>query len=290
MATRYDKHLQAKQTGKHVCNNKYGTCRCKQCREQRSNIPGMHQSWRMRRDIRNAKTSYYDTTPRTPRPVEDQFLGPVLGAVSKPATGLSSTPGALSAVTGGAPAKSNIISIGNRQRAALLNLWRQKKQNARTQVVKDRYQKYIDVILKRQRPSWDQSEKDLQHFFKRMGIPGQKTYLGGQPAKWIQRPDGRYVPPGGSVIPDINAADSMIEIKNYNINNQDALIRDLRRQINRRNTEGPKDSSGNALPQRVLLDMRGQQASLNQLKQLAQRVSAQTGLPADNVQVVTWEI
>lgn len=220
----------------------------------------------------------------------DQFLGPVLGAVSKPATGLTANAASLSSVTRGAAPKSPIISIGNRQRAALLQLWRQKQQQAKSQVVKDRYQKYIDVILQRKRPSWDQSEKDLQHFFKRMGIPGQKTYLGSQPAKWIQRPDGRYVPPKGSVIPDINAADSMIEIKNYNIRNQDALIRDLKKQINRRMQQGPRDTAGNALPQRVLLDMRGQQATANQLRQLAQRVSAQTGLPADNVQVVTWEI
>ncbi len=82
----------------------------------------------------------------------------------------------------------------------------------------------------------------------------------------------------------------MIEVKNYNIQNQDALIRNLQQQIGRRMQQGPRDAAGNPLDQKVILDMRGQQATFDQLNQLAQRVASGTGLAPENVQVVTWEI
>jgi hypothetical protein len=92
------------------------------------------------------------------------------------------------------------------------------------------------------------------------------------------------------VIPDINPADAMIEVKNYNIQNQDALIRNLQQQIGRRAIQGPRDTAGSPLGQKVILDMRGQQATLDQLKQLAEKVASGTGLAPENVQVVTWEL
>src|SRR6185436_16071087 len=134
--------------------------------------------------------------------------------------------GRLSTIAGKVP-KSKIISIGKRQRRILEKQWEDKMNNTNSDVAKERYKKYLEVIRKRQRPSWHQSEKDLQTFFQKLGMPGQKTYLGGQPAKWVQRADGRWVPPKGSVVPDINPADAMIEVKNYNINNEPALVRAL---------------------------------------------------------------
>ncbi len=262
-----------------------------------------HQNWRQRRNARYFRPAHDCKSTPQKEYEEEQFLGSVLGTAVKIGQGLANAaskvlpgsktppgvPASLSSIPGNAP-QSQIISIGNRQRTALLQHWENKLKRARSEAVKARYQKYIDTINKRQRPSWHQSEKDLQLFFRQLGMPGQKTFLGNQPAKWVKGPDGRPVPPRNSVIPDINPADAMIEVKNYNIQNQDALVRNLQQQIGRRMQEGPKDNAGNPLDQKVILDMRGQQATLDQLKQLAQKVSSGTGLAPENVQVVTWEI
>ena len=121
-------------------------------------------------------------------------------------------------------------------------------------------------------------------------MPGQKTFLKGQQTNWVQTADGRRVPPRGSVVPDINPADSMIEVKNYNVNNEPALIRALKRQIDNRRVQGPVDpATGQVVDQKVILDMRGQRASKNQLLGLLQRLSQATGLPEDDLQAVTWE-
>jgi len=195
----------------------------------------------------------------------------------------------LSSIAKGVP-KSKIISIGKRQRAILKNQWEEKLKRARSPAVRERYKNYLDVINKRKRPSWHQSERDLKTFFQKLGMPGQRTYLKGQPAQWVQRADGRRVPPKGSVVPDINPADSMIEVKNYNVNNEPALIRALKRQITNRRTQGPVDpSTGQVVDQKVILDMRGQKASKDQLLGLLQRLSQATGLPPDDLQAVTWE-
>ncbi len=195
----------------------------------------------------------------------------------------------LSSIAKGVP-KSKIISIGKRQRAILKNQWEEKLKRARSPAVIERYKKYLDVINKRKRPSWHQSERDLQTFFKRLGMPGQKTFLKGQQTNWVQTADGRRVPPRGSVVPDINPADSMIEVKNYNVNNEPALIRALKRQIDNRRVQGPVDpGTGQVVDQKVILDMRGQRASKNQLLGLLQRLSQATGLPEDDLQAVTWE-
>ena len=69
--------------------------------------------------------------------------------------------------------------------------------------------------------------------------------------------------------------------------NQDAFIRRLRNQIVRR-IQGFDVEGINPLQQKIVLDMRGQPATWNQLNNLAQRVARETGLPQTNVQVVTW--
>lgn len=270
-----------------------GKCTCLQCTHGVASPS--HKNWRQRRNTRYYKPAD-DCKTAEQQEMEEQFLGSVLGTAVKIGSGIanaaSKVPGAaakLSSVAGKIP-KSPIISIGNRQRADLLRYWGEKLKRAKSDTVKARYQQYIDTINKRQRPSWHQSEKDLQRFFRKLGMPGQRTFLGNQPAQWTRRADGRPVPPRGSVIPDINPADAMIEVKNYNIQNQDKLIRNLQQQIGRRMQQGPRDAANNPLDQKVILDMRGQQATFDQLKQLAQRVASGTGLAPENVQVVTWEI
>jgi len=266
------------------------SCNCQSCRHK-------HKTWRQRRNERFAKprqagTCTGVTASETP---PDHFLSPILanainiGSRIANSVQRNAAPAALSAVPGKA-STSPLISFGARQREALLRYWQEKLKRARSPIVTQRYQNYINTIQQRKRPSWHQSEKDLQLFFRQFGMPGQRTFLNNQPVKWVQQANGKFKPPAGSVIPDINPADNMIEVKNYNINNQSQLINTLQKQIARRKLHGPQDASGNPLPQRIVLDARGQQGTPQQLRQLAQTIALKTNLPADAVQIVTWEI
>ncbi len=268
-------------------------CSCNECKQSKSSG---HQNWRERRNQRYFGTPVKCSVSPQQELEEEQFLGPVLGNAVRIAGSLANAarkhtgPAKMLAALPGNVTKSPVISVGKRQRDALLQHWTQKLQRARSAAVKQKYQQYIDTIRKRQRPSWHQSEKDLQALFKAQGMPGQQVFLNNQPTKMIQRPGQRPIPPRGSVVPDINPADAMIEVKNYNINNQDALIRTLQQQIGRRMQQGPKGPTGNPLDQKIALDMRGQKATYDQLIELAKKVANSTGLAPENVQVVTWEI
>lgn len=266
-------------------------CTCHTCLTQRAG-QSKHKTFRERRNNRFGRPQSAGKSASEIQ--QEHFLGPILanainigGRVAN-SVQRNMAPGALSAVPGKATT-SPLISFGARQRDALLRNWQEKLKGA-SPIVKKRYEDYIKAIKQRKRPSWHQSEKDLQLFFRQFGIPGQRTFLNNQPAKWVQQTNGRFTPPAGSVIPDINPADSMIEVKNYNINNHAQLIRTLQRQIARRRLHGPRDASGNALPQRIVLDARGQHGTPDQLRQLARTIALQTNLPADAVQIVTWEI
>ncbi|RBL91164.1 hypothetical protein [Chitinophaga flava] len=268
-------------------------CNCQSCLTRQ---PGRskYKTWRERRSERFAKpqTTGKCTTSATP---PDHFLGPLLANAIHIGSSIANnvqhntSPGALSAVPG-KPTTSPLISIGARQRAALLRYWQEKLKRSRSPIVTQRYHDYIKTIEQQKRPSWHQSEKDLQLFFRQFAMPGQRTFLNNQPVKWTQQANGRFKPPAGSVIPDINPADTMIEVKNYNINNQANLIRTLQKQIARRRLHGPQDAAGNPLPQRIILDARGQHGTPQQLRQLAKTIAIKTNLPADAVQIVTWEI
>jgi hypothetical protein len=267
------------------------SCTCHTCLTQRAGR-AQHKTWRERRNNRFARPQTAGKPAAATQ--QEHFLGPLLanainiGGRIANSVQRNTPPGALSAVPGKATA-SPLISFGARQRDALLRYWHEKLKGA-SPLVKKRYEDYIKTIEQRKRPSWHQSEKDLQLFFRQFGIPGQRTFLNNQPAKWVQLSNGRFVPPAGSVVPDINPADGMIEIKNYNLNNQAQLIRTLQKQIARRRLHGPRDASGNPLPQRIVLDARGQNGTPQQLRQLASTIALRTNLPADAIQIVTWEI
>ena len=159
------------------------SCNCQSCRHR-------HKTWRERRNERlGVSTPGSNCADRTNRETPpDQFLGPVLANAINIGGRIANSvqrnvaPGALSAVPGKVTT-SPLISFGARQRDALLRYWQEKLKRARSPLVKQRYQNYINTIQQRKRPSWHQSEKDLQLFFRQFGMPGQRTFLNNQPAK-----------------------------------------------------------------------------------------------------------
>jgi hypothetical protein len=77
-----------------------------------------------------------------------------------------------------------------------------------------------------------------------------------------------------------------MNIKNNNLQHINTFIRWLKQQIARNMQQGLTNIS--PLQQQLILDMRGQRATGNQLYNLAQRIARETGLPQQNVRVVTW--
>ena len=139
-----------------------GPCGCNECKHKSA----AHQNWRERRNQRYFGTPVKCSITPQQEFEEEQFLGPVLGNAVRigtslanaarnqkgPATAMGSLPGNVT--------KSPIISIGKRQREALLQHWTDKLNRARSTVVKQKYQQYIDTIKKRQRPGWQRHSRN----------------------------------------------------------------------------------------------------------------------------------
>jgi hypothetical protein len=110
---------------------------------------------------------------------------------------------------------------------------------------------------------------------------GEKSYISGSSAKYMAK---------GSTRPDIVTTSAMVEIKNYQVKNISNLIKALRRQVAKRIEHGPYNInlSKGAAAQQIILDLRGQKASMAVINDLVERVSAATKVPLSNIQVVTW--
>jgi hypothetical protein len=76
----------------------------------------------------------------------------------------------------------------------------------------------------------------------------------------------------------------MVEIKNYRIENTSGLIAKLKRQVAMRAEHGP----ANVKQQAIILDLRGQKAKLKDINRLTDRVARETGVPLENIQVISW--
>lgn len=231
MATLLDEILATPTPKRFSLASKWGaphtpTCNCVYCKRSGYYGSGSHKYWRQRRAERLCGPQKTDSSYNR---------------------GISGTIGNLVPV----------VRIGGKERAALLKRWQRKLQRTTSPIAKQRYRKYILVILKKGRPSWHQSEKDLQFLLmKKTNIPGD------------------------------NSAYASMNIKNYNLQHIDKFIRWLKQQIARNMQQGLTNIS--PLQQQLILDMRGQRATGNQLYNLAQRIARETGLPQQNVRVVTW--
>jgi hypothetical protein len=202
-----------------IFSDKYGAphsanCNCVYCKSYGYRSPG-HKYWRVRR------------AERLCNPQGQYFSGSIL--------------------PGGVGTLPSILTISNRQRAGLIQQWTKKIKRTKSPLVKQRYIKYVGVIAHKKRPSWHQSEKDLQFL---LNYPGEKN----------------------------------VEIKNYNIQMPDAFIRGLRNQI------PPLTNPANSIRnKKIILDFRGQNTGMPQLRIFIKRIIRQTGMPAQNFTAVIWK-
>lgn len=178
--------------------------------------------------------------------------------------------------------KAHYLGFGKKQHDLLSQHYERLLKNARSPQAKATYQRYLDILRRKAKPDWKQSEKDLQRIFGGR----HQAYYQGNPIKLQYSPSGRPQVPSGTVIPDIVIPGSMIEVKNYAIANKPKLIGILKRQIAQRRSHGPADKQD----QKILLDLRGQKASPEQINRLAYDVANATSVPHQNVRVITWEL
>ncbi|MFZ6014558.1 MAG: hypothetical protein ACOYXT_29735 [Bacteroidota bacterium] len=168
----------------------------------------------------------------------------------------------------------NILSLGE-HRKDLFNFWKNELNKTTDPNQRAKYLRYLRTIATKGKPSWRQSEDDLYYFFYQ-GIKSPRYLRGNRTAE--NKKD--------TVIPDIFST-AMIEVKNYDVNNNKwKLLSTLAKQIRDRRQGLPYDSRQQA----IILDLRGQNVTVDKMHQLGQDVSRVTGLAPKDIQILTWEV
>lgn len=147
-----------------------------------------------------------------------------------------------------------------------------------------RYRGYRERIAQGRRPTWLQSELEMEYYYREVGGEAEVPYIHGRRAT-------RFTP--GHTRPDITTSRAMIEVKNYRLIGEGGevlsgrvtgLIRTLQRQVGARAAHGPAHISQQVL----ILDLRGQAAGWGSIVEITGRISDELGIPADRIQVLTW--
>ncbi|MBN1875043.1 MAG: DUF4157 domain-containing protein [Anaerolineae bacterium] len=175
------------------------------------------------------------------------------------------------------------VGFGDKQRVELIKYWEGKLARARSLKRKQEYHQYIETLLKRKRPAWKQSQMEMEYFYRQIGATGEKGYKYGRRSRWKFTKKGPR-PEKGSTRPDIVHSTGMIEVKNYKITNTSQLIATLKKQIRARYIHSPF----NIKHQSIILDLRGQKALPHEIKSLVRKISVETSVPQDQIQIVTW--
>lgn len=124
------------------------------------------------------------------------------------------------------------------------------------------------------RPTWRQSEKDVAAEYG--GVDNGVSYLNREPVE-----NGRP----GSARPDVVVDNTAIEVKNYDLsrpNGKSSLIRDASNSINKQSQHIPPD-----MDQMLVVDIRGQNVSVSDMSDIAQKISDRTGLDIADIKFKT---
>ncbi len=127
------------------------------------------------------------------------------------------------------------------------------------------------------RPTWRQSELDLEGLYGPHGYDVQASYLNGQP-----------VPHGapGSTHPDVYLSGESIDIKNYNLTSsgrRSGLVRDVVAQAQTRARNLPVGDV-----QRIVIDVRGQNVSTATLNGVTTRIVARSSGAIARDSITFW--
>lgn len=175
-----------------------------------------------------------------------------------------------------AVARKSIVTFDNEMKNAIIGFWEdQKKLPENADKIKN-INKYIENIKKGDRPTWRQSEREMEFFYSRDGIK-QKPYINARAAE-MRTPK--------HVRPDLILNETAVEVKNYKIENKQNLINKLTEQIKRRRSmEGlPYDIKQQA----IIIDLRGQKVTDSEIINLTIEIQQKTEVPFENIQVLQW--
>ena len=171
-----------------------------------------------------------------------------------------------------------IARFGEDEIKELSEMWR-KKLAAETDP--DRAQaigRYLSALQNKTRiRDWKQSEDEMSHIYSLIGGKGETTFEveGAGGARQITKPD-------------IDAPNVRGEVKNWEM----IHIRSERTAENMLDTlAGQVQARRNIMPfkdQTVILDLRGQKLTEDQIQTIGRTFSERTGLPLKNIQIVTW--
>ncbi len=138
--------------------------------------------------------------------------------------------------------------------------------------------RYLKALKDKSRVrDWKQSEEEMQYIYSQIGGKGETAFEieGAGGAKRVTKPD-------------IDAPNVRGEVKNWEMihigseEGAERMLDNLAKQIAaRRKIPGFKD-------QTVILDLRGQKLTEDQLQRIGKTFADTTGLPPKNIQIVTW--
>ncbi|NUR69676.1 MAG: hypothetical protein HOU81_02550 [Hamadaea sp.] len=131
---------------------------------------------------------------------------------------------------------------------------------------------------------WSQSEQEVAHIYQQIGGKGES-------AEMYQAADGTWK----VTKPDFSGPNVRGEVKNWetvHIKSEDSankLIDRLAAQVKARNNlPGPANIPGRT-QQTVVLDLRGQALSEDNLQTIGHVLAERTGLPVENIQLIVWD-
>lgn len=175
-----------------------------------------------------------------------------------------------------------LVEMGG-EKADLIKFWKEQIQKEPAHA--ERYREYIRRIEKGERPTWRQSEREIGEYYRQIGGREEVSFKGAEEVQEVPRGTT------GSTRPDV-VQSILIEVKNYQIENKQNLITALEKQVAARNLQAPSGmalpGAARVIPQTIVLDFRGQQATVALMKSLAEEVSQATGVPLDHIQILKW--
>jgi len=185
-----------------------------------------------------------------------------------------------------------VARFGDDEVKELIRFWRRKIRNEPDLDEKKRYRGYISRLRQRawildprsaKKHRGKQSEGEISHLYSLIGGRSQ-----------VSVKHGREVKSGGRTIPDVVISGIAIETKNWlvtnlkteeQVNTKRSMLSRLRSQIDKRRKHLP----ATVKQQSIVVDIRGQNATEQQIIEIAKTFARASRLPIQNIQVVVWD-
>jgi hypothetical protein len=210
-------------------------------------------------------------------------LGPVLGKALTAGAG-ELLAGAARKATAEAVRGPTITRFGAEEVEELSRLWTRRLAAESDPAARQEAEQALKALGDRARiRSWKQSEEEVAHLYRQIGGRGSTVET--------------YVDAAGkarTTVPDFHGPNVRGEVKNWEMvhvtseEGPNRLLDRLAQQVKARNNlPGPANIPGRT-QQTVVVDLRGQALSENDLYTIGHVLAERTGLPVENIQLLVW--